>query len=218
MFIRVPVNVPTGDFAMGFYYDATTKQLEGMPLLSSDTDSITVGAMHFSDFFISMISKTLLSKDIDSGFRPGIDDWEFTNYGSYITPEGECEGQSLTALWYYDTQPDGQDLCLYGRYDNNGNQPATPDFWQDDSSGYRFVSVAQADIDTGTFANNFWLNLGGKNWVLENNKWNMVNIAGISNEATWDLFAYSIQATHEPQLVDNLEPDWRRARYDSLSY
>jgi hypothetical protein len=201
MFIRVPVNVPTGDFAMGFYYDATTKQLEGMPLLSTDTDSITVGAMHFSDFFISMISKTLLSKDIDSGFRPGIDDWEFTNYGSYITPDGECEGQSLTALWYYDTQPDGQDLCLYGRYDNNGNQPATPDFWQDDSLGYRFVSVAQADIDTGTFANNFWLNLGGKNWVFENNKWNMVNIAGISNEATWDLFAYSIQATHEPQLV-----------------
>ena len=29
----------------------------------------------------------------------------------------------------------------------------------------------------------------------------MVNVAGISNEATWDLFAYSIQATHEPQLV-----------------
>ena len=209
MYIRVPVQVPSGDFAMGFIYDAATKQLEGMPLISTDSDSVTVGTMHFSNFFISTISKSLLNNNIDSGFRPGIDDWQFTNYGSYIAPDGHCEGQSLTALWYYYTQPDGKDLCLYGRYDNNGNQPATPSLWQDDSRGYRFCSVVQKDISTAvqndisssSFANDLWMNLGGKKWVQENNRWKIVDVPGIGDEATWDLFAYSMEATQEPQLV-----------------
>ena len=202
MYIRVPVNVPAGYFAMGFIYDAATKQLEGMPLIATDAESVTVGTRHFSDFFISMISDTLLSGDIDSGFRPGVDDWQFTNHGSYIAPLGHCEGQSITALWYYCTKPDGTNARLYGRYDNNGNQPATPTFWQDDSLGYRFASVAQEDIDNESFANTMWLNLAGKDFKQDNNgDWQLVDVPGISDETTWDLFAYSIKATHEPQLV-----------------
>ena len=201
MYIRVPVQVPADDFAMGFIYDVATKQLEGMPLISTDADSVTVGTRHFSNFFISMISKSLLDTDIDSHFRPGIDDWQFTNWGSYIAPGGHCEGQSLSALWYYCTQPDGKDLCLYGRYDNNGNQPATPDFWYDDSLGYRFCSVVQQDIDSSDFANGFWENLSGKSWVKVNNQWKEVDVPGIGDEATWDLFAYSMEATKEPQLI-----------------
>jgi hypothetical protein len=202
MYIRVPVKIPDGYFAMGFYYDATTKQLEGMSLLSTDADSITVGAMHFSNFFISMISKTLLKSDIDSDFRPGVDDWQFPNVGSYIAPGGHCEGQSLTALWYYFTQPDGANARLYGRYDNNGDKPATPALWEDDSLGYRFASVVQKDIKPLDSANSLWLNAAGKDIQQdESGKWKLVDIPGISNEATWDLFAYSIQATHEPQEV-----------------
>jgi len=70
-----------------------------------------------------MISKALLTNDIDTKFQPGEDDWRFTNYGSYIAQAGHCEGQSLTALWYYVTKPDGANVHLYGSYDNNGNQP-----------------------------------------------------------------------------------------------
>ena len=185
MYIRVPVNVPAGYFAMGFIYDASTKQLEGMPLISSDSDSITVGTRHFSDFFISMISKTLLNKDIDSGFRPGIDDWQFTNRGSYISPGGHCEGQSLSALWYYCTRPDGTNARLFGRYDNNGNQPVTPGFWYDDSFGYRFASVIQEDIDGSSFANNLWESLSGKTAQQDKNgNWQWVNGPGIGDEAT----------------------------------
>ena len=202
MYIRVPVNVPAGYFAMGFIYDASTKQLEGMPLISSDSSSITVGTRHFSDFFISVISKTLLNKDIDSGFRPGIDDWQFTNRGSYISPGGHCEGQSLSALWYYCTRPDGTNARLFGRYDNNGNQPVTPGFWYDDSFGYRFASVIQEDIDGSSFANNLWESLSGKTAQQDKNgNWQWVNGPGIGDEATWDLFAYSILTTKEPQLV-----------------
>ena len=203
MYVRVPVKVAAGDFAMGFYYDSTTKQLEGMPLISTDADSVTVGTRHFSDFFISEISDTLLSGDIDSGFRPGVDDWQFTNRGSYIAQGGHCEGQSLTALWYYCIQPDGADARLYGRYDNNGDQPPTPGFWYDDSLGYRFASIVQSDIDADSFANQMWDTLAGGKALQqdENGNWQTVDVPGIGDQATWDLFAYAMEVTKEPQLV-----------------
>ncbi len=198
MYVRVPVRVPEGNFAMGFIYDAKTKQLEGLPMSSVDAESVTVATMHFSNFFVSMIEKSLLKKDINSGFCPGIDDWQFTNYGSYIAPGGHCEGQSLTAMWYYCVQPDGKDQCLYNRYDNNGQKPATPDLWEDDSLGYRFCSVIQEEK---RFDKSFWMNLGGKEWKKVNNKWQLTDVPGIGDENTFNLFSYSIRATGEPQEV-----------------
>jgi hypothetical protein len=199
IYVRVPAKVPDGYFAMGFIYDPKTKQLEGMPVVGSDSESITIATRHFCDFFISMISKAILNKDIDSGFRPGIDDWQFTNYGSYIA-FGHCEGQSLSAMWYYCTHPDGADACLYGRYDNNGEKPATPNFWQDDSLGYRFCSVIQAE-QRNQFSTKFWQSLGGILWEYKNNKWLFKHVPGIGDEYTWNLFSYSIRATGEPQEV-----------------
>jgi len=200
MYVRVPVKVPEGNFAMGFIYDEKSKQLEGMPLVAMDADSITVATRHFTGFFISMIEKALLKKDIDSGFRPGMDDWQFTNYGSFISRGGHCEGQSLSAMWYYCTQPDGKDMCLYGRYDNNGNKPSTPDLWQDDSLGYRFCSRVHEDFAL-TFSDEFWFNLSGKALKLVNNTWEIVDAPGLSDETRYNMFAYSIRATNEPQFV-----------------
>lgn len=200
MYVRVPVKVPEGNFAMGFIYNEKTKQLEGMPLVGSDTESVTVATRHFSNFFISMIEKTLLKKDSDSGFRPGIDDWQFTNYGSFIAPGGHCEGQSLSAMWYYCTQPDGNGACLYNRYDNNGDKPATSAIWQDDSLGYRFASMVQTEKHA-QFTDAFWDNLAGVDWQLVNNSWQIKHIAGIGDENILNLFSYSIRATGEPQEV-----------------
>ena len=198
MYIRVPVNVPEGSFAMGFIYDEKTRQLEGLPMVGSDAGSVTLATMHFSNFFVSVIEKALLKKDIDSGFRPGIDDWQFVNRGSYIAPGGHCEGQALTAMWYYCTQPDGKDRCLYGRYDNNGETPATPDLWVDDSLGYRFCSVIQEEKRVH---NGFWDNLSGVGWKKVNAGWQRINVPGISDQMAYNLFAYSMQATGEPQEV-----------------
>jgi hypothetical protein len=184
MSVTIPVDIPEGYFAMGFYYDSKTGKLEGMATIAQDADSITIGTRHFSSFLVSMIKLTELTPDIDSGFRPGIDDWQFVNYGSYIEPEGHCAGQSLSALWYYVTQPDGKDLTLYNRYDNNGNEPDTPTLWQDDSYGYRFASTIQQDINWDGFAFKFWRAQRGFN-----------------DELTWNLFCYSMQMTGEPQLV-----------------
>lgn len=184
MKMTVPVKLAPGEFAMGFLYDDRTGKLEGLPLLATSASSVTVGAHHFSNIFISAIDSMLLKKDIDSGFRPGIDDWQFVNRGSFIAPGGHCAGQALTALWYYVNQPDGKDLALYDRYDNNGLKPATPQLWEDDSYGYRFASVIQKDIDWDSFANKL-----------------AENLAGVDDELTFKAFAYSMQITGEPQEV-----------------
>ena len=185
MTVKIPVTVTADYFAMGFIYDEKTQTLEGLPTVEQDSTSITVATNHFTDVVISEILKSLIKKDVDSGFRPGIDDWQFTNYGSYIAQGGHCAGQSMSAMWYYIVQPDGKDLTLYGRYDNNGNQPATPKLWQDDSYGYRFASTTQNDMDWDSVSRKF-----SKDLVSQ------------SGETTYDLFAYTMQLNHEPQMVE----------------
>ncbi len=199
IYLRIPVKIPEGQFAMGFNYSSKAQRLEGLPLIGMDADSITVATRRFSSIFISMIEKNLLKKEIDSGFQPGIDDWQFSNQGSYLSPGGICEGMSLTALWYYYAHPDGAEACLYGRYDNNGNQPETPALWQDDSLGYRFASLVQEDnVGDGS---DYWDALGGKAWFKVNNKWVLKDVPGISDEATRNLIAYSMRITGQPQEV-----------------
>jgi len=199
--VKVPVKIPDGYFAMGFMYDSITRQLEGMPLLETDADSITVGTRHFADFLIGMINQVKIKDDVNSGFQPGIDDWQFTNRGSYIT-NGHCEGQSMSAMWYYYTKPDGTNAHLYNLYDNNGKKPATPDLWQDDSFGYRLCSVIQKDIDTGSYAYEFWPGIAGRAWKFVNNEWQWVTVPKlISDKTTRDLFAFAMQMTGEPQQV-----------------
>ena len=68
-----------------------------------------------------------LPATVDSGFRPGVDDWQFTNYGSYVAPTGHCEGQSVSAIWYYVNQRLGGGASpLYGLYDDNGGNRPRP--------------------------------------------------------------------------------------------
>lgn len=184
MQVKIPVKVPADSFAMGFIYDSKTGALEGLPIISQDENFMTVATRHFTDIIVSMIPILELKKDIDTGFRPGIDDWQFINRGSYIASGGHCAGQSLSSLWYYSIQPDGKDLTLYDRYDNNGEKPATPNLWEDDNLGYRFASTIQEDIDWGGFAFKFWKGQ-----------------RGVNDDLTWKLFAYSMQLTGEPQLV-----------------
>ncbi len=184
MEVKVPVSVPPDSFAMGFIYDDATGKLEGMPLVAQDATSITLGTRHFSSFVVSMIKKSALDTTVNTGFQPGVDDWSFTNYGSYIAPGGHCAGQSMTAMWYYVTQPDGAQAHLYGRYDNNGQSPGTPALWQDDSLGYRFASVVQKEYEWNTQRQVFWQKL-----------------SALDDAVTRNLFVYSMLVTGEPQMT-----------------
>jgi hypothetical protein len=200
--VRVPVKVPDSHVAMGFFYDSKTGKLEGMPLLETDANSVTVATTHFSSFFIGMIEKNKI-QEADSNFRPGKDDWQFANDGSYVVPHGHCEGQSISSMWYYVTKPDGVNTHLYGTYDKNGIQPKTPELWEDDSNGYRFCTVIQKDLmNLNAFAYDFWPGLVGRAWKKVDGKWDWVNVEKtISDQTTRDLFAFAIQMTGEPQEI-----------------
>jgi hypothetical protein len=105
-------------------------------------------------------------------------------------------------LWYYCTQPDGKDVFLYNRYDNNGDKPATPAFWFDDSHAYRLCSVVQKQGmgDMATYIS--WANLAGRFIRVVGNTAEWYNVpAVISDETTRDLFAFSIKMTNEPQII-----------------
>lgn|GEM_PF-2631685 len=187
MLVKIPVQIPEGHFAMAFFYDNydnKSGQLEGVPLVTEDKNSVTIATRHFSNIIVSSIEEYRLKGVAKSGFLPGFDDWQFPNYGSYLEPRGHCTGQSLTAMWYYYEKFFKGKSALYGLYDNNGNEK-TPKVWQDDTLAYRLASVVQNDIK----------------WDSRLYKQMKDVSANWSAKEQVNAFAYSILATGLPQLV-----------------
>ncbi|MDD4986002.1 MAG: PKD domain-containing protein [Dehalococcoidales bacterium] len=183
MTVTIPVTIPNESFAMAFYFDAATGKLEGIPLLDETPDSITIVTRHFSSFLVSLIDTIALPDEVDSGFRPGVDDWQFANRGSYIVPGGHCAGQAISAMWYYCEKHKKGEPHLYGLYDNNGGEK-TPDLWQDDSHCYRLASTVQKLINWDSFEIQF-----------------MYHLVGVDDELTYKAFAYALLLTNEPANV-----------------
>ena len=185
--VTLPATIPDGTTAMGFSYDDAAGTLTPLVPISQDGASITVGATHFSSLFGALIDWAKVPTTVDSGFRPGQDDWQFTNYGSYVAPGGHCEGQSVTAIWYYVIQRrKGGASPLYGTYDNNGAPAKTPILWQDDSDGYRLASTVQNDPLAVEFTYEF----------LKNAMWDSAD-----GRLTYEAFRAAIAFSGEPQLV-----------------
>ncbi len=183
-----PANVPAGSVAMAFYYDSATGRVTPLTPLDSDGTSVRALASHFSAIFGAIVDMAKLPAIVDSGFRPGVDDWQFPNYGSYVAPKGHCEGQALSAIWYYNTQRRAAGASpLYGLYDNNGAAEKTPAFWKDDSQGYRLASSVQASPKANRFTNDFFRTLG---------------FAATNKRPIYDAFRLAIAFSGQPQLID----------------
>lgn len=185
--IEVPIQIEPDEFAMAFYYDPRTGELEGIPVADLTTDKIILVTEHFSDFVITKIPWYVLeSVSVDTGFAPGVDDWQFVNEGSYLAPKGHCAGQSVSAMWYYYEQRlKAGPPPLYGRFDDNDYPLSTSSFWADDAWAYRFASVVQTDlIDWDHTSRAFFKEMGAT-----------------SDTLTWGAFAYAMLATGEPQYV-----------------
>lgn len=204
--VTIPCVVPKDHFAMGFYYDEETGELEGIPVLAIHDSSIVLATRHFSgkhlnegagsltvrakvwaDIVVSSMEMSkLFSETQESGFRPGVDDWEFPNEGSYIAPRGHCVGQSLTAMWYYNIHKLGlNEDPLYNRFSN-----VPSPIWQDNRNGYRFASVVQSIYAKNDQSDKFF------------EIFTKANTSKISKDSLHYLgFAYSIKLTKKPQLV-----------------
>jgi len=192
MEITIPVTSKPGYFAMPFFLDTVTGKLEGIPVVSWQEDHIVAVSHHFSAFFVSEIAIDALEKinKIDTGFKPGRDNWGFINKGSYVSPRGICSGMTMTAMWYYLEQYPSSHISLQKRFDNLPRNFATPGLGWDDSLGIKWASAVQKD------QNNYSQRAGIK--VVR--EWETKS-AGSFDQGVWYCFAYSMLVTHEPQYI-----------------
>jgi hypothetical protein len=204
MTIQVPIKKAATDFALGFLYNEVTGSLEALPVVTETDTTVTVMTRHFAtssltlgkrfakgavdnssvgNIIISTIATNILTGQniLNTNFTPGVDDWEFINYGSFIAPGGHCAGQSITAMWYY-YEKKQQLGNLFHSLDKLDN-PVSPSFmWMDNRLGYRFASTIQDDF----------------NWDL----WiEQVNITSFFSSLTWDTFIGAMLVTGQPQFV-----------------
>ncbi len=108
----------------------------------------------FGEITIIMVvpSEEGLLGTFDTSFRPGVDDWEFINYGSYLSPQGFCAGSVITAMYhhYFRAATEGP---LHGLYDE------IVDAWDDNGRGIRLASVVQEYIDWKVYRKHIFDNL-----------------------------------------------------------
>ncbi|HSU27498.1 MAG TPA: hypothetical protein VLJ68_03895 [Chitinophagaceae bacterium] len=199
--INVPIKLPPGHFAMPFLYNAQTGELEGLAFGKSDNEHIEILTQNLSgpslgglagigakadpdisyySLVVSSIDIKQMSGDHITPFRVKQDNFQFTNWGSYIAPEGHCSGQTMGMLWYYHNKKLKGSPALFGLYDNDGIEK-TPDIWEDDVLAYTFCSVIQ----------NEWTWSTQNNWIK---KWQS------NDQAAFWAFTYAIMVTNEPQL------------------
>lgn len=188
MTVTIPIQISEDEFAMAFYYNPDGR-LEPMPLIYQDTTQVVVATKHFSDFLVSKIAiSELMALDIDSGFRPGVDDWSFTNYGSQLAQGGHCAGQSVSMAYYYTELKKDDDPGLFIRYDNNIQTVKTPQFDRDDSLGIRLASVIQRE---GRWSG----------YYMEFLREQIHRQKYISDRLMYYAFAYALHLTGEPQVL-----------------
>ena len=165
--LTTPMAVPTGYSVAPFYFDVISKKLEPIPLVDFTSTSATLAALHFSNDFTATrgpthaaVRATLhagafasvvvvwvkvadndLKGTFNSTFKSGRDDWEFVNNGDYVAPGGDCEGMSITAIYYqyFVHDPLQTSYGLYHQYDSS-----LPNTW-DNVQGIRFAGSVQGD-------------------------------------------------------------------------
>ncbi len=148
--VTFPVEADDDQIALAVFYDANAGRIEPLPIVAAEDGTITTITRHFSSIFVTLVDLALLTNDmIDSGFRPGVDDWDFVNNGSYIASNGHCSGQSLSAMWYYVQQRIANGAApLFNRFDDRNEAivyGATTGLDADDRDGYRLASMVQDD-------------------------------------------------------------------------
>jgi Leucine-rich repeat (LRR) protein len=144
--ITIPIKADLEKTLIAGYYDKASRVMTPITLLNRTDYQIQVAVTHFSSIIIVEVPDDYNASvtEADTGFRPGIDDWQFANAGSFLIPDGACGAQSLTMQWYYKNIKQRDQKQLFGRYDNLQYQ--TSAFWEDDSNPYRFVAAVQSAV------------------------------------------------------------------------
>lgn len=147
-FVKIPHQTKEGEVSVAFFQNGAEAPWEGIPAAGLEADAITLATNRLEDLVLVNVDKASLDKlpVVDTGFRPGTDDFQFINRGSYVNPNGHCAGQSVAMLWHYKNRRLKGGEPLYGLWDNNGKTP-TPNLWQDDAWAYRLSSSVHTDAN-----------------------------------------------------------------------
>lgn len=211
MQLRIPCTVADDEFAMAFAFDPASGEMSALPLAASDSTQVTtvIGSFDLyghavssglpkggaarqtggTSIVVSKVKKTALLGTYQSGFVPGVDDWEFPNYGSITSTNGHCNGQSVTMLWYYREQKlKGGKQALYEAYDGYGTG-TTSVVWQDNPKGYKLASIVQNDQFYGTKIFGDVISFFAQ------------SVPFVSDYSTMMSVKYSIRLFREPQLL-----------------
>lgn len=187
--VRIPIQSPDGVFAMAYYYDEDTGALEGIPQVAQDAESLTIATTHFSPILVTQEEiDSLLAQNWDTGYKPGVDDWQTANRGSYFAPRGFCSGSAYSSLWYFINEKQLTASTLYNRFENSlGEGMRTEGFPEDDESAIQILTVVQTRVKT----------------CVDPETWN--RFGGLPG-ATDDLKAYcaivsAMKRSNEPQLL-----------------
>lgn len=190
MTVRIPIQLDADEFAMAFYYDRTTGKLEGIPSLAQDGQSITILTSHFSELLVSKadyaeLDRLVAAGPVDSGFRPGRDDFLAPNYGSFAltAQNGHCAGQSIAALSFYTSHRLQKQSLRDNPMVDNSQFDETPDFFWDDALAYRLCSQLHDLYD--------------QNWSRAYDY-----MRNIDEELTYYNFLYAVKMTGAPQYID----------------
>ena len=209
--LTVPMPLAANIAVAPFYFDPATGTLEGIPLVARTATSATLAARHFSGDLMAIPGSGVRSSlraslrlgfgDVNivwvqmpvaqlvgtwtSGFQIGVDNWEFINYGDYISPGGDCEGMTISEMYYYYFIASGGRPHLYHHFDVSLANP-----W-DNVQGIRFAGSVQEDYGMATV-----------NQMLQ-----LINVGSTKGggvdpstlTATW--VALTLQLTHQPVLL-----------------
>ncbi|MHB1317619.1 MAG: hypothetical protein ACYCYF_03265 [Anaerolineae bacterium] len=210
--LTIPVKVPEHQFPMAYYYDEATGSLEGVPVLGFSDEAVTLATQHFSTLIITALDYAALEHmEVDTGFVPGKDTWQFQNQGTYLAPDGICWGMSVSSLWYYLEEPwqvSGQ--RLWGAHDNSlGDARKTLDYWQDDDWGLKIATAIQMDFDRARRDRSHDVvyqleqELAGTGTLLD--------LRLSKDQITFYSLVSALATTNEPQLVNVSTADRKRA-------
>jgi len=183
MMVTVPVVVAPDEMALGLLYNPTIGQWEVAPTSAVTDGVVTVATSHFSYLdVIAMKISSFFGQTNDSGFLPGVDDWEFTNTGSYLNPGGDCEGMSQSAMWYFLNEKSANGN-LFDQFNNSLYSFRTPNIPDDDILGRKLVAEVQsADHRSIGF-------------------WNSVQLLFVPPSVMYAEVAAMIHITGEPALI-----------------
>jgi hypothetical protein len=142
MRLHIAARIPANTFPVVVLYDAASGAMRALATTAWDSSGVTTVLGHLSSanivparlaalrsksananvgggppaaLFINAVPNAVLQEDFDTGFRPGVNDWEFPptptirSFGAKTSLEADA-GMAMTAAYYYAAQRSAQPL------------------------------------------------------------------------------------------------------------